>query len=128
MGHQEHVTGDKEAVVKGVVVNMAEHGTGTEEGGGVLVEEDAEVVNENRRVLVGPSNASRQESSGSILDSNNNNVGLADYKAECWQTLDDNERLRTKYFAVVIWAKTLLTLKYKCSRRLMVVRLIESVK
>jgi hypothetical protein len=47
MGHEKHVTSLVELVVKGVVVDVREHGTGAEDGSGiVLVEVGAEGVEE----------------------------------------------------------------------------------
>jgi len=74
--HQEHVTGDKEAIVKGVVVDVAEHGAGAEQRGTVLIQVDAKIVDQLGRVLAGLGNIGRQESSGGLLNSNDDNIGL----------------------------------------------------
>jgi len=125
MGHQEHIACNKEPVVKSVMVDMVEHSPGALQRVGVLVQIHTEVVDQVGGVLDGRGNVLGQECCGGILDSNNDHIGLRkngnDVKGqEKVSNSAENWQLRAP-------EKASFTLKYRCSKRLVVVRQIASI-
>jgi hypothetical protein len=92
MGHQQHVTGHKETVVKGMVVDVAQHSTGALQRVGILVQIHAEIVDQAGGVGDGLGDALGEKRDGGILNSDNDNIGLKDSSKK--RKVDDRKNNR----------------------------------